>query len=252
MELEPLSDQLQVYVSDNHKFSSDTVLLSNFSKPTPRQRVMELCSGCGALSLMWFDNYPPKEVVCVDIQEEACQLLDETIKHNKLQKKMRVINADAKNISEQVGSSCFNVVVCNPPYNPLETGNRPENVSRLLARHQSNCTLDDIVKSSSALLRLAGRFFMCYRPEGLCDVFETMRKYEIEPKRIRFVQSTASKPPKLVLIEGRRKANPGLLVMPTLIMKDEEGNLTEEMEQIYSPFLSSVHNKKQGYRIYGG
>ncbi len=252
MKLEPLSDGLQVYVSDDHKFSSDTVLLSRFSKPTPRQRAVELGCGCGALSLMWFSDYPPRESICVDIQEEACDLLDESIRFNKLKNKMKVVNADLRNVSEQIGKSCFNVVVCNPPYNPVETGNNPENLSRLLARHQSDCTLDDIVKSATELLRLAGRFFICYRPEGLCDLLETMRKYEIEPKRIRFVQATVEKPPKLVLVEGRRKAKTNLLVMPTLIMNDEEGNLTKEMQEIYSPFLSSVHNKKQGFRVYGG
>ncbi len=252
MQLEPLSNNLQVYVSDDHKFSSDTVLLSHFSKPSSRHKVIEFCSGCGALSLMWFNNSPPKHVVCADIQQEACELLNKSINFNNLHDQIKVMNTDIRKLAEQLPCHSFNSVVCNPPYNPMEGGLRPESAARLMARHQSDCTIKDVVEASTKLLRTAGRLFMCYRPEGLCDILCTMRQYNIEPKRLRFVYPMEDKPPKLFLIEGRRNASPGLLVMPSLIMNDPEGNLTREMEEIYSPFLSSVYNTKQGYRVYGG
>ena len=64
---------------------------------------------------------------------------------------------------------------------------------------------------------------MCQRPERLTDVLCSMRKNDLEPKRLRLVQQREGKPPKLFLIEGRRGGKRGgLVVEPTLYIESDE------------------------------
>ena len=63
---------------------------------------------------------------------------------------------------------------------------------------------------------------------------EAMRKFEIEPKRLRLVQQRLNKEPKLFLLEGRYKGNRGFMqVLPTLFIENEHGNFSDEMKEIY-------------------
>lgn len=78
---------------------------------------------------------------------------------------------------------------------------------------------------------------MCQRPERLADVTEAMRKFAIEPKVLRMVQQRKDKAPKLFLIEGRRGGSRGFLnVLPTLFIEDNDGNLSQEMIDIYGSY----------------
>lgn len=245
IELEPLCNDIQVYVSKNHKFNSDTILLSNFVNPSTRHRVIELCCGCGAMSLMWFNQQPPRELFCVDIQKEACDLLKKSLEYNKLDNKITVINDDLKNMKNVFKYKKFNVVACNPPYFPIKSGLNSEIFSNMVSKHQTACSLEDVIKASSQILRISGKLCISYRQEGLCDLLWFMRKYGIEPKRVRFVHHRADLPPKTILVEGRYKSAPGMLVMPPLIMEDGNGNMTDEMKKIYEPFFSSIYFKSR-------
>ena len=74
----------------------------------------------------------------------------------------------------------------------------------LVENKYSGVVVEDIIKESARLLKSGGNFYMVHRPERLVDIFYYMRKYKIEPKRIRFVQPNKESAPNLVLIEGSR------------------------------------------------
>ena len=59
-----------------------------------------------------------------------------------------------------------------------------------------------------------------------------MRNNGIEPKRIRFVEKKAGTPPILVLLEGRRGGNPGLLYESPLVIYNNDGSETADMDRI--------------------
>jgi tRNA1(Val) A37 N6-methylase TrmN6 len=55
----------------------------------------------------------------------------------------------------------------------------------------------------------------------------------MEPKRLRMVQHTAAAQPSLILLEARRGGNPGLSMEPPLILRDDTGQETQEVREIY-------------------
>ena len=236
-EIQPLGRGINVIVSDEHHFFTDTILLADFSKPLKRETVVDLGTGCGTIPLLWNRENPPKHTYAVEIQENGADMAQRSVELNNLQDRITVINEDLRNLKGKLTFGSFDVVVCNPPYKPLGTGIVSQGVSHSIIRHESNCTIEDVVKTASGLLRFGGRFCLCLRPERLTDVITAMRNNLLEPKKLRMVQQRKNKAPKLFLIEGRRGGKPGgLNVMPALFIEDDEGNFSEEMMNIYGAF----------------
>ena len=61
-----------------------------------------------------------------------------------------------------------------------------------------------------------------------------MRKYKIEPKKMKFVYSNVNSVSKLVLIKGVKNARPFLQLDKNLYIYDEKENYTDEILQIYN------------------
>ncbi|MBQ1585964.1 MAG: methyltransferase, partial [Ruminococcus sp.] len=72
--LEPLGGGLEIYVSESYRFSTDTILLANFSQPKGRKKCVDLGTGCGTIPLIWLRENKQLEIAAVDIQENACKL----------------------------------------------------------------------------------------------------------------------------------------------------------------------------------
>lgn len=233
--LEPLGSGVEIYVSKNHTFGTDAVLLSHFASPKRSETACDLGTGCGIIPLLWFKNGGPKWAVGVDIQPEAIDLAEQSIEHNKLNEKFSVVCSDMQDLKGKVPFGSFKVVTCNPPYKADGAGIKSQGAADIIARHESTCSLDDIIAVAAHLLQPAGRLCMCNRPERLPDMICSMRENGIEPKKLRLVCQRAGEEPWLVLLEGRRCGNSSMRIAPTLYV-EENGALSQEMLTIYGDY----------------
>ena len=241
MRTEPLGGGVQIYVTDTHHFTTDTILLSNFAAVKNGDRVVELGTGCGTIPLLMIRDSSPKSIIAVELQQDAIELLKSSIDLNlqngvENSALIHPLHGDIRDIASLLPAGESDLVVCNPPYKLSGSGITNPDPSKLTARHESECTLDDICEAARWLLRFGGRFVMCQRPERLTDVLSCMRAHDLEPKRLRMVQGRADKAPKLFLCEAKRGSKPGYMdVLPALIIEDE-GGFTDEMKQIYASY----------------
>ena len=74
---------------------------------------------------------------------------------------------------------------------------------------------------------------MVHRPFRLADIIVTLRKYNLEPKRMRLVESCRGKEPTMVLIESVKSGGVRMEVEPTLTVYNEDGTYTEELLEMY-------------------
>jgi tRNA1Val (adenine37-N6)-methyltransferase len=126
------------------------------------------------------------------------------------------------------------VVVTNPPYKKINTGITNNEEKKNISRHEITASLEEFIKVSSYLLKDLGEFYMVNRPNRLVDIFYTMRKEKIEPKKIRFICPNENKPANLVLIKGVKNGRPFLEVEKDLFIYNKEGCYTEEVLKIYN------------------
>lgn len=216
-------------------FGIDSVLLSDFAKNIKKDSiVVDLGTGTGIISLLLCKKTELKKIYGVEIQKEVAEMATRSIEINKLEEKFQIINKDLKNIFEDLNPNSIDVVVTNPPYMKLNTGAKNEEKRKLISRHEIECTLEDVIRVSYKLLKSNGEFYMVHRAERIVDIFSVMRKYRLEPKKIRFIQSNINKEPNLILIKAVKDAGNQLTLDKPLIIYNEDGSYTNEVLRIYN------------------
>ena len=217
-------------------FGIDAVLLSDFAKNMKKaDKIIDLCSGNGVVALLLTEKIKNfKKIYEVEVQEEVAEMAKRSIELNELEEKITIINKNLKDLKEEFESGTIDAITVNPPYKAKGSGIINEENALTIARHEVLCTIEDIIKESARLLKSGGNFYMVHRPERLVDIFYYMRKYKIEPKRIRFVQPNKDSAPNLVLIEGSRSGRAFLKFENPLCVYEKDGEYTEEIFKIYN------------------
>ena len=75
---------------------------------------------------------------------------------------------------------------------------------------------------------------MVHRPSRLADILCTMRRYKIEPKRLRLIHPSYGKAANLLLIEGLSNGGRELKMLPPLYVYNTDGTYTDEINTIYN------------------
>lgn len=231
---EPLGNGFFVYVSPLHTFGTDAVLLADFAAARKNDRLVDLGTGCGIIPFLILRNGCLSSAVGVDISKEAAELAQRTESELKTGK-FTILNADLKALKGRIEFGCHTLVTCNPPYKAPGAGLKNPDSIKAAARHETECTLRDIIEVSSKLLQTSGRLCICHRPERLAELFSLMREYKLEPKRLKLVCQKEGKEPWLVLAEGRKCGNTGMRIEPPLYI-EKNGALSDEMIRIYGAY----------------
>ena len=222
-------------------FGIDAVLLAHFPQLRKRDRVMDLCTGSGVIPLIMSadpvaDAGKSEErphFTGLEIQPCMASLAERSVAFNGLSDRIDIVRGDVRCVRGPFGAMTFSLVTCNPPYMPaghgLENGTDPV----AAARHEILMNLEDAVSAASFLLKNTGRFAMVHRPQRIPEIFETMRKYHLEPKRMRMVHPYEGKDANLVLLEAVKCGKPYLTVEPPLVVYRAPGVYTDEILNLY-------------------
>ena len=233
-------------------FGIDSVLISDFARDVKKGAVgVDLGIGTGIISILLVAKTNIKKIIGVEIQSEVADMAKRSVELNYLQNEIEILNINIKDINNNIENKTiknlnensliknklpkesFDFIVTNPPYRKMETGKTNENKYKYISRHEVTANLEDFIKVSKYLLKDKGSFYMVHRPDRLVDIIELLRKYKIEPKKIRFVYSTIEKEPSLVLIKGIKNARAFLKIEKPLIVYKSNGEYTNEIYEIY-------------------
>lgn len=217
---------------DMFNFSLDTVLLANFCTITKDiKQIVDFGTNNAAIPLI-LSTRTEKSIIGIEIQPEAVELANKNVSLNNLKKQIKIIHADINeyaNNSEKVG-----LVVCNPPFFKVdEDSNLNDNMFLTIARHEIKIDLEGIIKSAAKILDNRGKFAMVHRPDRMIEILNLMQKYDIEPKRIRFVYPKKGKESHILLIEGIYKGKKGLKIEPPLFAHNEDGIYSNEVKKMF-------------------
>lgn len=219
--------------ADAFRFGTDAVLLSDFAAPRPRERVCDLGTGTGIIPLLLYARRSDITADAVEIQPDMAEMAARSMQLNNLSDTIRVHEGDLREIRTLLSHAAYDLVTCNPPYGKAGGTLLNPDESKRLARHEDACRIEDVAQAAQWLLRNGGRLCCVFPAHRLLEICDAMRAKKIEPKRIRMVCSRADKAPNLCLVEGKLDARPGLLMEPTLIIYDENGQYTPELRAIY-------------------
>lgn len=218
---------------DGFRFGADAVLLSDFAKDVPSGKTLDLCTGSGIIPTLLSAKTNTPELFGLEIQEEIAEMARRSAELNGISDRVKICQGDLKIAHEIYGKRQFDVVTCNPPYMPVGTAVVNEADSKTIARHEVCCNLEDVISSASKLVKQKGHFLLVHKPSRLTDILCLMRRYGIEPKRIRFVCKKIGAEPSLVLVDGAYKGGIELRILPPLFLYNPDGSETDELKRIY-------------------
>lgn len=213
-------------------FGIDAVLLSNFVKLKRNAKVVDLGTGTAIIPILLAGKSKTSHITALEIQREVADMAERSVKLNRLEDRIKILNINLKDAGKFLEINEHDVVVSNPPYMHSK-GLISTDDKKAISRHEIKCTLEDVIKTASGLLRHNGRFFMVHRPLRLVDIMFYCRQYKLEPKYLQFVHSAYNKKPNLLLLECVKAAEPELKISDPLYVYNKNGKYTEQILDIY-------------------
>lgn len=233
-DLLPGSRRKIVQRADLFSYSMDAVLLGKFATMTKKtNRIIDLCSGTGAVPLVMSER-TRAAIDAIEIQEALVTMSRKTMAINGLSDQVTIHHGDVSEAGAVVPWNRFDLVTCNPPYFKVTAdtdldGDDPF----VVARHEVHLRLEAMIGTSKKLLKSKGRLAMVHRPERTGDIFAALEAQRFQAKRMQFVHPDRSREANMVLIEAVRDGQPGLTVLPPLIVYDETKDFTKEFRDHY-------------------
>jgi len=200
-------------------FGIDAVLLSDFAKVKPGEVYVDIGTGTGVIPILLTSKCPgAKSYTGIEIQEDMADMASRSVKMNHLSDKIRILCLDVNEAASQIPNDSVDVVTCNPPYMNDGHGLKNESESLAIARHEIKCTLDDVAKQASRMLKTGGRFYMIHRPQRLSEIFAAFKAHKLEPKRMTMIHPHKDENANMVLIEAHKNGGVFLKVEPPMVM----------------------------------
>ena len=119
---EPLGRQLKVLAAKGCGFSTDTLLLADFSMPKRNSACADLGSGCGVIPLLWGSRAKPKSILALDVQGEALELMRASVKENGMEGLITPVQGDIRDYRRVLPHQALDLAASNPPYFPPGSG----------------------------------------------------------------------------------------------------------------------------------
>ncbi|MBR6773468.1 MAG: methyltransferase [Clostridia bacterium] len=197
-------------------FGCDAVELANFVTGGIKDRAVDLGSGTGIITILLAGK---KNIRCtgVEIQPQMAEMSERSIALNGLTN-ADIINAPMQKITQFIAPGSATIVVCNPPYRKPGSGQKQENESVALARHEIAVTLKEVVQTAKALLSTGGSFYIIHQTQRLAEVMHECKSVGLEPKILQVLSPQNDKPPHLFMLKCTYGGAEGMTVLPQRIV----------------------------------
>ena len=227
-------DMKIVQDTEMFSFSLDSVLLPHFVTLNKNiNKILDI--GCGNAPIpLILSTKTKSKIIGVEIQKDVYDMAAESVRMNKLDDQIDIVNADINDYSKELETDSFDVITCNPPFfKYLETSNINKNDYKTIARHEVKLNLNNIFNIAKKLLKNNGVIAIVHRPDRLIDIITEMKNNNIEPKKIRFVYPKKNSEANILLIEGSKNGKPGMKILPPLYSHLDNGEYTDEVKKYF-------------------
>ncbi|HNX28887.1 MAG TPA: tRNA1(Val) (adenine(37)-N6)-methyltransferase [Syntrophomonadaceae bacterium] len=217
-----------------YRFSLDAVLLAYFPDLSGIATAVDLGTGHAIIPHLLTFRQPELKIIGIEIQTEMLERAERSIKYNRLQKQIKLLQGDIKEIEKILTPACAQLVVCNPPFWKKGNGRLSQNQEQAIARHEILVDLQQIIAAAKYILVPGGKLCLIHTCDRLQEVIQITSAGKITAGKIRFVHSRLDEKAKLFLFEGEKERSKTPEILPPLVIYDQEGNYSQEISQMYN------------------
>jgi tRNA1Val (adenine37-N6)-methyltransferase len=216
-----------------YRYTIDSILLAHFVELKEEERLLELGAGSGVISLVLAFRNPSIRITGIEIQESLAGMAERSVALNGLDGRVEIFHGDAGNAGDFVEARSFDVAVFNPPYRKVGSGRVNPREEKALARHEVAGSVTDFLRAAAHALKPGGRACLIYPCSRMVEAIHQMRVKKLEPKRLRMVHSRPGSRGDFILVEGIKGGGEELSVLPPLLIYDENGGYSVELESLF-------------------
>lgn len=226
------------------RFSMDALLLASYVQPGKWRTALDIGTGCGVVALALLVRHgSKKQVTAVDLLPEMLQAARDNARLLDLEPNLQVIDLDIRDtqaLRAAIAPQSLDIALANPPYRATCRGRLSATPLRTTARFETSAGLDDFCAAAAYCLKNRGRFHLVYLAERLPEACRSLAAHGLELKRLRPVQGKEGQGPRLLLLEARKQARPGMIFEPPLILYHGAGAATRLTQEAlaFCPFLA--------------
>ena len=209
----PNHPELKIYQHKKMiKINTDTQVLGEFIEVYKEDVVLDIGTNTGAL-LLYANMFKPKKLIGLDINEEALKVCEMNMKLHNIENYSLICDNAMTYVGEEV-----DVIVCNPPYFKTDESNKSNDKYLNLAKHESEFTLEGMIKTAYKNLKLNGKFYMLFTSQRLSEVFLLLNKYHFEVKLLKFVYDENKEYSNVFMVKAVKHGLSGMFVEKPIII----------------------------------
>lgn len=213
-----------------HGIDDATTAWYALQKTPPVKKTLDLGAGIGTvgLSVLWGLG-PGAELTCVEAQEISYGLLKENIQGNGLDRCVRAIHGDIRDLNS---GDRFPLITGSPPYFPLGTGSLPEDLQKAHARFELRGDVGDYARAAKRHITEDGLFVFCFPFQQKSRCIKLVTAVGFRLMTIRDVVPMKSKPALFSLYCASLSFTGTVKEEEPLIVAFENGKYTPEMRAL--------------------
>lgn len=231
-----LDKRIKIFQPTNgYRASSDAVMLSALvHKVRPGERILDLGSGTGAVSLCLAYRFPSAEITGLEIQPELAELSNLSAAANGFGN-LRFVEQDIRRPGTRWFGQ-YHHVVTNPPYSAADMPS--PNPGKACAHNFQNFDLTAWLHTALKRLTPRGRIYTVNRAEAVDEILAALHgragAITIIP-----LYSKSGQNAKRVLVSARKNDRSPCRILPGMTVHDNDG--------AYTPFAHKILREGQSF-----
>jgi tRNA1(Val) A37 N6-methylase TrmN6 len=205
---------------EGYRFNIDSLLLVDFLNIKSSGKIIDIGTGSGIIPILISLKYKNLKLYALEVQEDLFDIAKRNFQANNVN--VQIALGNVKDVKKIYNHQYFDYVVINPPY--FKEGNY-KNIQEKIARSEALAKLEDFIYGSWYLLKNKGKLYLINITERFSETVSLLKKYNIQPKRYRFIHPSINEKATHFLVEASKNAKEGgeIVEAPLIIYENPKG-----------------------------
>lgn len=209
------------------------VLAASIPRDETVQRILEIGSGTGVISLILAQRFEQATVAALEIDEASADESSFNFLQSPWSDRLHVYHADFFRYRTE---KKFDLIVSNPPYYSTQNASVDERVSQ--SKHITNTEISEFAVKTASLLGEQGRAVIIFPYSSQTIWFEAFQVADMYPLRIIEVQGKADeRPVRVIAFFGFQRTD---ALKETFVVRKKDGNYSDE----YKVLTQDLHDRE--------
>lgn len=222
-----------------HRYSTDDLLTAWYACAfyPDRTPALDLGTGIGSVGMSYAWKFPNAVLTGIEAQDISFRLLRENVPMNGA--RMTIVHGDLREVPRgaypEIQRHAFAMVTGSPPYFDVKKGVVSDDSQKAHARFELRGDVSDYCRAARYAMAEGGRFVFCFPTPQIERAIAACASTGLAIERRRDVIPRAGRDALFSLFGCRHeesKAGVTELYEPPLVVRDEAGQRTEEMQSI--------------------